>query len=121
MAQRRHLERQLKPGRHFQEVPGPGTSGGNEGQSGREREKGIRDDRSGRRADGQWPPSSVSAHSIEPLESASSICNFKASGRALQRVREETRGPSRHEITDYTLNASPRGLSGVQESKIEGE
>lgn len=36
-------------------------------------------------------------------------------------VREETRGPSRHEITDYTLNASPRGLNGAQKSKIEGE
>lgn len=34
---------------------------------------------------------------------------------------EETRGPSRHEITDYTLNASPRGLNRAQESKIEGE
>lgn len=39
----------------------------------------------------------------------------------VRRVREETRGPSRHEITDYTLNASPRGLSGAQKSKIEGE
>ena len=34
-----HLERQLKPGRHFQEPPGPGTSGGSEGQSERERGK----------------------------------------------------------------------------------
>lgn len=36
-------------------------------------------------------------------------------------VREETRGPSRHEITDYTLNASSRGLSRAKESKAETE
>lgn len=31
--------------------------------------------------------------------------------------REETRGPSRHEITNYTLRATPRGLHRAQPSK----
>lgn len=35
--------------------------------------------------------------------------------------RGETRAPSRHEITDYTLNASPRGLHRAQESRIESK
>lgn len=90
--------------------------------------------------------------SIESLDLASSICNFKAPGRALKRCVHsaclfsvcvcgsllicvpwvnrvhssplctewgETRAPSRHEITDYTLNASPRGLNRAQESQTE--
>lgn len=39
----------------------------------------------------------------------------------VRRASEETRGPSRHEMADYTLNASPRGLDGAQESTTEGE
>lgn len=34
---------------------------------------------------------------------------------------EETRGPSRHEITNYTLKAVPRGLHTAQPSKTGGE
>ena len=112
----------------------------------------VRDDRSERRVDGQWPPplplrvqlSLWSWHhqyaTSKPPESELERCGPvyvcvcvwlithlcplsepRPFSPFVRRASEETRGPSRHEITDYTLNASPRGLDGAQESKIEGE
>ena len=110
----------------------------------------VRDDRSGRRADGQWLPPLPRHIQLSLWSQRHQYATSKPLGEVrvacvclcdqcvcvwlithlcplsepwpfspfVCRVREETRGPSRHEITDYTLNASPRGLSGVQESNI---